>query len=189
MFNFILQRSHSHSQLQLQFYLGEMIFLSLTMLTVIGTRIRSQYKPTNKSIKNVKNVKFNSQPPTINIFKDEPKIYIQTKDVIIDTHSAIPKRDPNNIEKMDPIGNSIQTIKKLLNFYDIYFIYTDYDEVWWLREYFGNEILTKLRNYPKNDGIIISTQPDDFNRNEFIKFGNGNSWPQIETFLLKKINK
>ena len=163
-----------------EFYLPEIAFTSLSLVTILSLQIRKQ-----------KRVRF-VEKPEIYEFETPPKLYIQVKDVIIDTYSANPKRDPGNVEKMDPIGHSIQSVKKLSNDYTIYFIYESYDEVWWMKQYFGNEIIKKLKTFPKNDGIFISTKPEiEFPKKigEFIRFGNGNNWPEIANLLLKKIKQ
>lgn len=161
------------------FYLPEIVFTTISLLTITGLQMRKS-----------KNRKVTFKTDTeVHVFNDIPKLYIQIKDVIIDTYSANPKRDPGNIEKMDPIGHSIPSIKKLSNYYTIFFVYDEFEEVWWMREYFGNEILKNLKTIPKKDGIYISTKPQVDFSGEFIRFGNDLWWPKITEILVKKINE
>ena len=172
-----------------QFYLGEIAFTSLAMITVISARLRRKCETSYDKKRNIyikKYVRFDENVE-IRYFETPVKLYIQLKDVVIDTYSANPKKYPGVIDKMDPIGHSVQSIKMLSNYYDIHLIYDDYEEVWWAREYFGNEILSNLRMCPKADGILISTVPNEFS-GELVKFGNGTGWPKIKERLLKKIN-
>lgn len=165
------------------FYIPEIAFTSITFLTFMSLRLRN---------KSTRKVSFDDSPDIIHYYT-EPKLYIHLKDVIIDTHSAIPKRHPGNIEKMDPIGVSKMAYYKLKNVYAIRLIYESNDEVWWAREHFGNEILPILRTSPKRDGIFISRSPEiDFSiqSKEFIKFGSREfpDWIKITDYLLKKAN-
>lgn len=168
-----------------EFFLPEIIFTTISLCIVVSIRTRMK---SGHTFDNKRNVKFNDKTEVI--FYEEPKLYIKLKDTIIDTHSSIPKRDPGNIEKMDPLGGSKLAFYKLNNEYIIRLIYENNEEVWWAREHFGNEILPMLRKYPKKDGIFISVKPDELS-GEFIRYGSNQfpNWCKITEHLLKKTNE
>lgn len=131
----------------------------------------------------------------------EPRYAANEKDAAIDAYMQL---EPHLFQFLEPMPNAIQSVKKLADYYDVYFLSTPAYDVpmsytskrLWLEKYFGELAKKKLILTHRKDLCIGDILIDDRTKNgasefkgELIIFGESDgklNWEEICDDLLNR---
>lgn len=157
----------SHFLVLTSHYFSEIVFGTVSLTILMSLRLRKPKLKPSSETNSESELNPNSKP------KPNPKLYIQLRDVIIDTHSD----RKLGIDFMEPIGHVMKSIRILKDHYKIILVYHEYDEICWADRFFKNHFSIEHNDdiKPNSNDIVINTK-------------NFTHWPVLTRELVTKAN-